>query len=406
MKNTLLAYTKIGCYGLDREDPLIFQLQKLGYSISIILDYTTLLSFNDQMKEVYLVIVKDQVEVYERLELIGLPVLLILTYKSPQIFSLLSRESTTFDFMFLRGGSLDLEELDYRLIWLIEQNRAISISTEYHFDFLTHTFRYKNQDILTGKGERRLMAAAVLRMLIRNRGKALSKETIRLYLGDHAPLPAIINDLRAALQDYDSAYIQKTFIQYNKENGTYTFTGHVLFPQKKALNESLKQLVEEAMVKALRPLSVRRKLKFVLGKIKYILMTDRAGLFYFSKQDKKLWQFIGDYRVQEPGKRYDQVEIDLNAPNLSSELYALREYLDQPKNLNAHSYIKCTIPEIGVDCCIYVGDQMGYEIHLLVDDLARSRTFNPVDLNYCRDILMLRSVQKLLRQLLEEWGAK
>jgi len=393
MKNALLRYVKIACYGIEMEDPLVSWLRQTGYPVTMVTDRAHLLSFNEQMKEVYLVLVKDQVDVCEKLEVIGLPVLLILTHKHPQILSLLFKENTIFDFMILHGDSSDLEELHYRLTRLVEQSRTISISTEYHFDFLTHTFRYKDQDILTGRGKRRFMAAAVLRMLVRNRGKALSKEAIRLYLGHHVPLPAIINDLRAALQDYDSAYIQKTFIQYNKENRTYTFTGHALFPQKKALNESTRQLVEEALAKVLRPLSVRRKLKFVLGKVKYILMTDRAGLR----------QFIGDYRAPQPAKRYDQVEIDLSAPNLSPEYDALRQYLLQPKNLNSNFYISCTIPEIGSDCCIYVGDYMGYQIYLLVDDLIRSRTFNPFDLRYCRDILLLRSVKKLLRQLLEQY---
>jgi hypothetical protein len=285
----------------------------------------------------------------------------------------------------------------------VEQSRALSIPDEYHFDFLTRTFRHKGRDILTGRGNRLYMAIAVLRMLVRNRGKALSKEAIRRYLGPRAPLLAIINDLRVALQDYDSAYLQKTFIQYSRENRAYTFTGHVLFPQKKALNENIRRLVEEALVKTLRSLPVRRKLKYVLGKLKYILMTDRTGLFCFSRENRKLCQFIGDYRISQPSKRYDQVEIDLGDSNLSPELDALYRYLLEPKDLNSNFYIACEIPQCGADCCIYVGRSGDYEIYLLVDDLTRSRTFNPMDLKYCRDILRLSSVQKLLNQLLVQW---
>jgi hypothetical protein len=406
MEQTLLKYVKIACYGMEKEDPLISWLQQRGYPLTVVSERSTLLSFNEQMKEVYLVLVKDQVDVYESLEILGLPVLLILSHQPPQPDFPPSRENPLFDFMFLRGDSSDLEELTYRLIRLVEQSRTVSISDEYHFDFLTRTFRHKDRDILTGRGNRLHMAIAVLRMLVRNRGKALSKEAMRQYLGPGAPLLAIINDLRVALQDYDSVYLQKTFIQYSRESGAYTFTGHVLFPQKKALNENIRRLVEEALVKTLRPLPIRRKLKYVLGKLKYILMTDRAGLFCFSREDNRLCQFIGDYRVSQPAKRYDQVEIDLGASNLSSELEALRQYLWEPKNLNSNFYVACEIPQCGADCCIYVGNSGNYEIYLLVDDLTRARTFNPIDLKYCRDILKLRSVQKLLDQLLVQWLAE
>jgi hypothetical protein len=403
MDQTLLRYVKIAGYGMEKEDPLISWLQQTGYPLTVVSDRSTLLSFNEQMKEVYLVVIKDQIDLYEDLEVLGLPVLLILSQKPPQSGFPPFRENSIFDFMFLRGGPSDLEELHYRLTRLVEQSRALSIPDEYHFDFLTRTFRHKGRDILTGRGNRLYMAIAVLRMLVRNRGKALSKEAIRRYLGPRAPLLAIINDLRVALQDYDSAYLQKTFIQYSRENRAYTFTGHVLFPQKKALNENIRRLVEEALVKTLRSLPVRRKLKYVLGKLKYILMTDRTGLFCFSRENRKLCQFIGDYRISQPSKRYDQVEIDLGDSNLSPELDALYRYLLEPKDLNSNFYIACEIPQCGADCCIYVGRSGDYEIYLLVDDLTRSRTFNPMDLKYCRDILRLSSVQKLLNQLLVQW---
>lgn len=387
---------------MTEEDPLVSGLKQMGYLTTIVTERTTLFTFNDQMKEVYLVVIKDQVDLYENLEVIGLPALFILTDKHSQILSLLSRGNTLFDFIISPDNALDLEEVFYRVIRLVEQNRILSISTEYHFDFLTGTFRYKNQEIFAGKGDRRVMAAAVLRMLVRNRGKALSKEAIRQYLGSRVSVPTIINNLRVALRDYDSAYLQKMFIQYHKGTGTYTFTGHVLFPQKKALNESTRQLVEEALVKTLRHLPVRRKLKFVLGKVKYILMVDRAGLFYFSRQENKLCQFIGDYRSAKPVKRYDEVEIDLNTPHLPPEYYLLHQYLSQPKEVRSGSYIACTTPKIGIDYCIYIGDYTGYEVYLLVDDLTRSRKFNLIDLEYCREILTLRSVQRLIRQLLEK----